>query len=126
MSLYGTAFFLASDKRLYLITAGHVAETLNPSSTVTVRAIGDRPLSFGLGELTGQAGALKWHRSSESDLAILVLQPPRSVRPYLQEHFAPLSLLAIDEIAPPRDAARIIKREDIKMDDPSSSPLILR
>jgi hypothetical protein len=103
-STVGTAFFLASEKTLYLITAGHVAETLNPNSQVTVRATGDKPRSFGLGELTGQAGAVKWHRSPEADLAILILQPPPAIEPHLQGHFAPLSLLAYQEIAPPRDA----------------------
>ena len=68
----GTAFFLASEKTLYLITAGHVAETLDPNSQVTVRASGDKPVSFALNDLTGQAGALKWHRSPEADLAILI------------------------------------------------------
>lgn len=103
-SAVGTAFFLASEKTLYLITAGHVAETLDPNSQVTVRASGDKPVSFALNDLTGQAGALKWHRSPEADLAILILQPRSGIEPHLQGHFAPLSLLTHQEIAPPRDA----------------------
>ncbi|MGA2518411.1 MAG: trypsin-like peptidase domain-containing protein [Thermodesulfobacteriota bacterium] len=100
----GTAFFLASEKTQYLITAGHVAETLDPNSQVTVRASGDKPRSFALSDLTGQLGTLKWHRSPDADLAILILQPRPAIGPYLQGHFAPLSLLTHQEIAPPRDA----------------------
>ena len=100
----GTAFFLASEKTLYLITAGHVAETLDQNSQVTVRASGDKPRSFALNDLTGQAGAQRWHRSADADLAILILQPRPAIEPHLKGHFAPLSLLTYQEIAPPRDA----------------------
>jgi hypothetical protein len=100
----GTAFFLASEKTLYLITAGHVAETLGPSSQVTVRASGDKPRSFALSDLRGQVGTLEWHRSPDADIAILTLKPLPATEPHLQGHFAPLSLLTYQEISPPRDA----------------------
>ena len=100
----GTAFFLASEKMLSLITAGHVADTLAPNSQVTVRASEDKPRSFALSDLTGEAGPLKWHRSPDADLAILILQPRPAIGSYLQGHFAPISLLTYEEIAPPRDA----------------------
>ena len=100
----GTGFFLASEKKLYLITAGHVADTLDPSSQVTVRAGGDKPHSFALSDIAGQAETLKWHRSRDADLAILTLQPRPTTEPYLRGHFAPLSLLTYQETAPPRDA----------------------
>ena len=100
----GTGFFLVSEKKLYLITAGHVADTLDPSSQVTVRASGDKPHSFALMDLVGQAETLKWHRSPDADLAILTLQPRPTTMPYLKGHFAPLSLLIYQETAPPRDA----------------------
>jgi hypothetical protein len=98
----GTGFFVAaSESRLYVVTASHVARTLVSGSELIVRTSRDRPQTFRLSDLAGANPA--WESSGEADLAILPLKPRKDLQPLLKGHFLPLSMIERELVAPLRE-----------------------
>jgi len=87
---FGTGFFVATEKSLYLITAQHVSTFLTINSNVTIRKEHDIPLKLELSQLVSE-GKLTWYFHEEGDIAILKLSPKEDIFPNLKGHFLKLS-----------------------------------
>lgn len=99
----GTAVLVADQERLFLVTAGHVANDTNERTTVTMRIEGDRPLTFPLPQLSGNRGPQPWVFHDHADVAVLRLQPVPELMPYLKGHFLPRENLLSTLEAPSRE-----------------------
>src|SRR6266498_509482 len=70
---FGTGFFVLADHP-FLVTADHVANFLNVSSSITVRGTNDTPINLKFADLVPDAQRLMWERHHENDLAVLRLK----------------------------------------------------
>lgn len=71
----GTAFFVRTQDRLYLVTAEHVARQLTPSCQAIVMGLEHRPDTLALADLVGAAVPPMWLVHPEADVALLPLAP---------------------------------------------------
>jgi hypothetical protein len=83
----GTGFLIMDGPLMFLVTAQHVASLMRPDSFATIRAPGDRPMTFTLDKLSGITGQLRWVYHDTADVAVLTLHPPADVDSLLTEHF---------------------------------------
>jgi hypothetical protein len=74
-STSGTGFFVRKGPQIYLITAEHVANSLRYDVKVTVHGPEDKPLTYGMKDLTGPGKEQSWFSHSEADVALLPLKP---------------------------------------------------
>jgi hypothetical protein len=75
----GTGFLVIDNERLYLVTAAHVAASIEFDATATLRGLEDKPLTFGLNQLSGNQNP-KWVTLPKHDVAVLPLDPPETFR----------------------------------------------
>jgi hypothetical protein len=103
-SVSGTGFLVArGESEVFLVTAAHVAASMDCNATVTFRGELNKPISLPLLQLSGQSGSPNWIKHNTADVACLKLTPVREVKAILRRHFLPISFLASDDSAPSRD-----------------------
>jgi len=92
--MYGTGFFIATDKTPFLITAEHISKFLTPSSNITIRDKGDKPITFKFSEIIKSSDSkIQWKVHREADIAVLRLYPNNELLEALKNHFLPVSYL---------------------------------
>lgn len=99
---HGTGILILHDARPVLVTAEHVAKTLTPDTSVTLRGDGDRPIKLMLGRMAGAKEALVWCPHGREDVNVLPLSPEHDVLIQLHKHFLPANLLVAELEAPSR------------------------
>jgi len=105
----GTGFLVVKGKSdLFLVTAAHVASSMDEYATVTLRADLKRPISIPLAELSGRLGAPSWSKHGYADVACLRLAPTREVSSVLKKHFLAISMLSSEQSAPSRDTELLV------------------
>jgi len=106
-STVGSAFFVSDEhNHLFLITAAHVASSLRGDSKAILRADLEKPVEIQLATLAGSIP--NWHFHKTADVAVLLLSPPKEIRPLLTEHFIPLEMLQPKQSAPSREIPLIV------------------
>lgn len=112
---YGTGFFVASElsgleatEQPYLVTAAHVAQFLTGNSSITVRAIGDLPVSFLLKDLLSGDDKLVWQVHGEADVAVLKLKLNGSTISLMKGRFLKLSSISAEETVPQRERPVVV------------------
>lgn len=101
--LYGTGVFVMGQQRPYLVTAAHVARTLVPDSSATIRIEGDKPFTLTLSVLTEGTASIPFYYSKAADVAIARITPKtKELGDKLQHHFLPLAWLDSEKQAPSR------------------------
>lgn len=73
----GTGFIVVRNSRLYLVTAQHVAASIQFDAKATLRGLNDEPLTFPMSQLT-QGRSIQWIYHHEADVAVLPITPPQS------------------------------------------------
>ena len=103
----GTGFFVTSSQP-YLVTAAHVAVFLSPQSTLTIRAHGDKPVTFTLDEFSPGKAELPWHFHPEADVAVLALTITDKTLPLFQGRFLTDDMIEPEESAPQRERPLVV------------------
>lgn len=103
----GTGFFVASPQP-YLVTTAHVAVFLSPQSTLTIRAHGDKPVTFKLDEFSPGKVKLPWHFHPEADVAVLALTITDKALPIFKGRFLTLNMIESEEVAPRRERPLVV------------------
>ena len=99
----GTGFFVTSGKRIYLVTASHVARSMTLTAEVTMSQEKDTPFTVPLGTLAGRQDA-NWFTHPEADVALLELTPTQDfIEKHLQKRFIDFSFFTVELNAPSRD-----------------------
>jgi len=98
---FGTGFLVRAEHP-FLVTAEHVAQHLTATSSITVRAPGDKPIQLTIGELVPGLKVLPWVRHSEGDVAVLRLASIEQLG-FLEQRFFSGQLLPSREAAPARE-----------------------
>lgn len=101
----GSGFFVATERIAYLITAKHVATSMNPDCEVTVRGATRKPVILRLHELIGTNNAhLTWIHHPELDLSIhpIEIGAPRIIE-IMRNHALPIGMLRTNSNSPSRD-----------------------
>lgn len=102
-SITGTGIFVQSKKNLYLITASHVAKSMNNNTDVFFRGEYDLPLTLKLNDITNN-GSLKWLHNDSADVAIIqLMMNERTLKNYFQKRFLPIECIVDSLIAPTRE-----------------------
>ncbi|MFZ3138893.1 MAG: serine protease [Thermodesulfovibrionales bacterium] len=103
----GTGFFVVSQQP-YLVTAAHVATSLSPQSTITMRSAGDVPVNLSFSELFPGVVQLPWHFHPEADVAVLALTLTEKTAPLFTGRFLPLDMIESIEVAPQRERPLVV------------------
>lgn len=99
----GTGFLVSDGDFLFLVTAQHVAISMNSAnSLVTFRTDNDRPVTFTLAQLAGSP-VLNWVHHDKADVAVLPLKPSNEVLRYFKEDFLPEEMVLNKLQAPSRE-----------------------
>jgi len=101
-SVYGTGFFVARERQLFLVTAEHVARGITLETNATIRDTGDKAYTVSLQELWDKSQPLDWLFHGEADVAVLPLQPSQQIIDKLKKHFLSLDVINKDIEAPDR------------------------
>lgn len=103
ITLKGTGFFVMYKKRLFLVTAEHVASKTTAETAVTLRTGEDRPITFDIMQIYGKDAELNWIKHDMADVAVLALSPKAGVKAHLSKHFLPAEVIQKELGAPERD-----------------------
>ena len=98
----GTGIFIVKNgNEPYLLTASHVANSCNTSTTLVISDASGNSQSF---QLTQFNSSLNWRHHPIADVSVLPLNPDQSIIPMLSGRFFPAEQLNQTNNTPSRDA----------------------
>jgi len=100
--VYGTGFFVRSDKWLYFVTAEHVSKKINFDTTATIQGEQGKPFTFFFRALLLD-NKMDWIYHERADIAVLVISPEKNLMNHLRDYFLDISLLEKAKEAPNRN-----------------------
>ena len=100
----GTGTLVANSKNeLYIVTAAHVAADMDFSGYLIVGDQDDKPEKIAWEQLISES-SIPWQSHNEADIAIVKIQPIKTVLPKLQGRFLPADIFYTEKKSPSRDA----------------------
>ena len=97
----GSGLFIVNDSQVpYILTASHVANSCNSSTTVVIADAAGNSTSLNLSQFNS---AITWNHHSVADVSVLEVIPSSATSSYLNKRFFPTNQLNVSTAPPSRD-----------------------